>query len=285
VEEKTGGRILASSVAAISLDDIRLGGPENISLHLGALPPGSVCVVNCASMRDLEVFTLGLLKAELAGKTFLYRTAASFASVRMGLDARPLLLSEEVYLGEEHGALIVAGSYVPRTTSQLEVLLEEEGMTGVELDVGAVLDSGRRDPTVLEAADRATRLIADGKDVAIFTSRQVVAGRSPGEALSIGQKISTALVDAVRFINIRPRYLLAKGGITASDIATRALNVKRAMVRGQVLPGVPVWELGPESRYPGLPYVVFPGNVGNADSLAQIVRLWGTSAVYSSEGA
>ena len=157
----------------------------------------------------------------------------------------------------------------------------------MELDAAAVLDAGRRDAEVVLVAHQTTLLIADGKDAAIFTSRQVVAGQSPCEAFSIGQKISTALVDVVRLIEIRPRYVLAKGGITSSDIATRALNVKRAMVRGQVLPGVPVWGLGPESRYPGLPYVVLPGNVGTPDSLAQIVRLRGKcpSAVYSSEGA
>jgi uncharacterized protein YgbK (DUF1537 family) len=42
-------------------------------------------------------------------------------------------------------------------------------------------------------------------------------------------------------------------------------------VLGQVLPGVPVWQLGAEARFPGLNYVVFPGNVGGADALAAAV--------------
>jgi uncharacterized protein YgbK (DUF1537 family) len=63
---------------------------------------------------------------------------------------------------------------------------------------------------------------------------------------------------------------VAKGGITASDVATAGLGVRRAWVLGQIQPGVPVWRLGPESRYPGKPYVVFPGNVGGPDSLARI---------------
>jgi uncharacterized protein YgbK (DUF1537 family) len=44
-----------------------------------------------------------------------------------------------------------------------------------------------------------------------------------------------------------------------------------AVVLGQVRPGVPVWRLGPETRFPGLPYVVFPGNVGGPETLAEIV--------------
>jgi uncharacterized protein YgbK (DUF1537 family) len=77
----------------------------------------------------------------------------------------------------------------------------------------------------------------------------------------------------VQAISTRPRYLLAKGGITSSDVATQGLNVKRAMVLGQILPGVPVWKLGSESRHPGLNYIVFPGNVGDAQSLVKIVNM------------
>ena len=83
--------------------------------------------------------------------------------------------------------------------------------------------------------------------------------------------MSSALVSIVRAIRVRPRYFLAKGGITSSDMATKALDVKRAMVLGQILPGVPVWKTGPESRFPGLTYLVFPGNVGGPEALAQVV--------------
>jgi uncharacterized protein YgbK (DUF1537 family) len=43
------------------------------------------------------------------------------------------------------------------------------------------------------------------------------------------------------------------------------------MVLGQIAPGVPVWRSGPESRWPGLPYVIFPGNVGDSETLARVV--------------
>jgi len=70
---------------------------------------------------------------------------------------------------------------------------------------------------------------------------------------------------------VKPRYILAKGGITSSDLATKGLAVKRAWVLGQILPGVPVWRLGPESDAPGMVYIVFPGNVGGPEALAEIV--------------
>jgi uncharacterized protein YgbK (DUF1537 family) len=103
----------------------------------------------------------------------------------------------------------------------------------------------------------------------IFTSRTVVSSES-GQ-LAAGEAISRGLVEIVAGIHQRPGFIIAKGGITSSDIGTAALGVQRAIVLGQIRPGVPVWRLSEESRFPNLPYVVFPGNVGDAGTLAEIV--------------
>ena len=83
--------------------------------------------------------------------------------------------------------------------------------------------------------------------------------------------VSDALVSVVSQVRRRPRFIVAKGGITSSDLGTRALGVRIAHVPGQVAPGVPVWTLGDETPFPGLPYVIFPGNVGTPDALADVV--------------
>lgn len=49
--------------------------------------------------------------------------------------------------------------------------------------------------------------------------------------------------------------------------------MRRVQVLGQIMAGVPVWRLGSESEYPGLPYMVFRGNVGERDTLASIVTI------------
>jgi uncharacterized protein YgbK (DUF1537 family) len=108
--------------------------------------------------------------------------------------------------------------------------------------------------------------------VVIATSRELITSLDAASSLDIGARISAALVEVVQRLKVRPRYLIAKGGITSSDLATRALGVKRAMVLGQILPGVPVWELGAESKFPGLPYIVFPGNVGGREALKEAVE-------------
>jgi uncharacterized protein YgbK (DUF1537 family) len=117
----------------------------------------------------------------------------------------------------------------------------------------------------------AEEALQSGHDIVIYTSRELVAGADAASSLAIGRRVSAGLSAVVRAITTQPRYLIAKGGITSSDVATKGLDVMRAMVLGQVLPGVPVWQLGPESRHPGMVYIVFPGNVGGPEALAEIV--------------
>jgi uncharacterized protein YgbK (DUF1537 family) len=258
-------------VASISLADIRVGGRERVTARLLELTGSQVCVVNAVSMRDLEVFTLGLLAAEAAGKQFLYRTAASFVQVRAGLDSQPLLKPAELKLPASGGGLVVVGSYVPKTTSQVAALLARPGIVSLEVEVGALLDETRQANEIERVVRQTNQALSQNRDVVIFTSRRLITGSDAESSLSIGQRVSASLVAIVRAVSVRPRYILAKGGITSSDVATQGLAVKRTLVLGQILPGVPVWQLGPESHYPGLVYIVFPGNVGGPQALAEVV--------------
>jgi uncharacterized protein YgbK (DUF1537 family) len=271
VEEKTEGRIPAKAVDSIALEDIRCGGPTCVTERLLQLADGTVCIVNAASNRDLEVFVCGMLAAEARGRRFLYRSAASFVPVRAGLAPRELLSPTELEMPATGGGLIVAGSHVPRTTEQVRALLSETEVVGHEVRVNNLLSEEHRTREVERAIDEATRALGSGRDVALFTSRRLVPGGTAEESLAIGRRISESLVSIVRGVSTVPRYVLAKGGITASDLATGGLHAKRSMVLGQILPGVPVWQLGSESRYPGLAYIVFPGNVGNHRGLVDVV--------------
>ena len=105
-----------------------------------------------------------------------------------------------------------------------------------------------------------------------MTSRRLKTGASTAENLAIGQSVSAALVDVVRGVRVGPRFIVAKGGITSSDVATQGLGIKQAMVLGQIAAAVPVRRPGAESRFPDVPYVVFPGNVGGPETLAQVVE-------------
>jgi uncharacterized protein YgbK (DUF1537 family) len=141
----------------------------------------------------------------------------------------------------------------------------------VEVHVPALLTEARHAAEVTRVTHEIEQGLRGNADVVLFTSRTLVTGTDAASNLALGQRVSAGLVAVMRTLTTRPRYVLAKGGITSSDIATQGLGVKRALVLGQILPGVPVWQLGAETRHPGLGYIVFPGNVGGPQALAEVV--------------
>jgi uncharacterized protein YgbK (DUF1537 family) len=273
VAEKTGGRMPAESVASVSIEDIRQGGPARVAEKLARLRNGAACIINAASMRDLEVFVRGLLQAEASGKRFLYRTAASFVQVRAGLDPRPILTQADLALPEAGGGLVVVGSYVPRSTGQVNALLaQSELIRSVEIQVEALLEDKGWQAEIERVAGQASQALQQDQNVMLYTSRKLITVADAAASLAIGRRVSDGLIATMKLISTRPRYLLAKGGITSSDVATQGLGIKRAMVLGQILPGVPVWQAGRESRYPSLTYIVFPGNVGGPEAMVEVVK-------------
>jgi uncharacterized protein YgbK (DUF1537 family) len=151
----------------------------------------------------------------------------------------------------------------------LSRLLPHLGNHCYQVDVPTLLDVSKRERHIADIAGRVSNDLAEDRAVAVFTSRELVSPQGQ-DSLHVGRQVSQALVAIVSRLSQRPRLLVAKGGITSSDIATDACHVERAMVMGQILPGVPVWRCGPGSRFPDLPLVVFPGNVGTEDALVEI---------------
>ncbi|KAM5353397.1 hypothetical protein ACJ41O_000047 [Fusarium nematophilum] len=290
VMEKCGSRFGESSFVSVTLDNIRLGGATGVAEKLLSIEPGSnsVFIVNAAAESDMHVFVAGLLEAEKNGRRYLYRTGAAFVSSRLGIKGIPPLTLADLGVSTETssasqlpGGLIIAGSYVPKTTAQLKVLRERRGdkLTVIELDVAELVASPEAAETVVAAAAKqASTKISQGHDVLAMTSRKLIKGNDALSSLNIGSKVAKALVQLVEAIDVRPRYLIAKGGITSSDAATKGLKMRRARILGQAAPGVPLWRCDEEtSRHRGVPYVVFPGNVGSDQTLADIVEAWSTA--------
>ncbi len=269
VEEKTGGRVPAREVVGLPLDAIRRDGPEGVCNLLRTVRRG-VVAVDAVTAGDLEVVACGALMAEHAGSALLYRTAASFVNARLGTPEPPLLDSTALGVGKGAG-LTVVGSYVLKTTEQLHHLLAT-GVQGVELSVSALLEASTRKAEVNRAAEAVNRHMADGVSPVVYSSRELVIGDSVNEHLDINRRVSEGLVEVVRRLERVPSFLVAKGGITSSDLAIKALGVERAVIAGQVIAGVPVWRLDDSSRFPSLPFVVFPGNVGTEHDLTNVVK-------------
>ncbi|HET6541006.1 MAG TPA: four-carbon acid sugar kinase family protein [Chryseolinea sp.] len=265
VEEKSGGKFKASETIACSLDDIRIGGPDVLARKLKSCKPGSVVIANATSYKDLEVLAMGVLKAEKFGQQFLYRSSATFVSIRAGIAPGKILTSLKQD-DSGHGSLIIVGSYVPKTTSQLAYLLDQKKLESIEIDVQELLNSratNKSDSIIKQTDD----WLASGKDVVIYTSRELKTGSDAESSLFINSSISSFLVDIVKGITVRPSFFIAKGGITSSDLASKGLSSETALILGQAIAGVPVWQLDSKSKFPEMIYIVFPGNVGDSTAL------------------
>ena len=272
VNEKTRGAVSSESVQSISIEDLRRGGPEEVAQKLMEASLGGVSIVNAASYRDMEVAVAGLIQVEEEGVRFVYRTAASFVRVRAGLEEKPLLVPEELDLPEGKGGLVVVGSFVPRTTRQLEDLLQKIEISQVEIEVNRLLVPSRRRVEIERVRNQIEDLLEEGRDVVLYTSRRPITGHTNERNLSIGRTVSASLVEVVRSCRVSPRYLITKGGITSSDLACSGLGASRCWVMGQILPGIPVWRVDRSTKWDGMILVVFAGNVGRTDSLTNLVR-------------
>jgi uncharacterized protein YgbK (DUF1537 family) len=277
VAEKSGGAIQPGEVVTLTVDDIRLGGPQRVAEILAGVTGGAFVVVNAVEYADLDVVVLGLLDAEAAGKSFLYRTGPSFVQALGGLDPQDPLQASEIWPAGQPGGhgLVVVGSHVGLTSRQVAVAQQHGGLAEVELDVVAVADSARRDAHLADV----TRLVASTLkhiDVLLFTSRSLLRGMDAAASLEIARQVSTAVIEVVRgALAAKPAWVIAKGGITSHDVAVRGLGIRRATVLGQLLPGL-VSVLRPIDATPeviGMPYVVFAGNVGDETTLAHVIDL------------
>lgn len=273
IEEKTNGEIEASCIYSFSIENIRLANTEVLASQILEIPSNAYCIFNSLNYQDLDKVTNALLLAEKSGKKIIYRTSSSFVPSYIGLPPKGLLnLSDLIQHNSKNGGLTIVGSYVKKSSEQLQnalSLFDEDSI--VEVDASKIIedDSNSYKNSLVEQIDKK---ILKGKDVIVFTSRILITGADTNSTIKIANKISKALVYLVNTLSITPRYLIAKGGITSHDIATKGLGMKRSKVLGQLLPGIPVWEMGEETRFPRLPYVVFPGNVGDVNSLNTIIK-------------
>ncbi len=267
VEEKTKGKIQGENVKSISLEDIRLDTDNALRKKINAFEGGDACIVNAASYADLDLVSLAILTSEI---TPIFRTAASFVASVSPNPRKGLLPVEAFHAPSGHGGLMVVGSYVPMTTTQLTHLQQNTDIIGLELDVEALLSNESISPQ--ELAKQVDADLQSGKDVMVFTSRKLISASTSDENLKIGKTISDYLVQFVAALQVVPKYVMGKGGITSNVIASDGLGARRGMVMGQLIAGVPVWQLGPESKFPGVPYIVFPGNVGGKQGLTEAYK-------------
>ena len=274
LQERSGGAVRAAEVLSIGLDDIRSGGPARVREILAGARDRRWVVVNATEYSDMEVVAEAIGELEAKGRTVITRCGPSFVRPLAGQSGARVVDPETITIPEgrlDHG-LVVVGSHVGLTTTQLRAVQARGTLVEVELEVPALLDERRAEH--LEAVVATVRETLERDDCVVYTSRDLVSTDDPAESLAIARSVSDAVVEVVQRVrDARPAWVVAKGGITSHEVAASGLGIRRAEVEGQFWAGqVSLFSAreAPEEVM-GMPYVVFPGNVGGEQALADVV--------------
>ena len=276
IEEKTKGAFKAEDVLCISLDDLRAVNVDKIEEQLLNVKGFNKIIVNAADYIDVKVFCVALYRAMRKGKLFMMRTAAGIVKVLGGITDIPLLTRKDMVVKETaNGGIIVVGSHTDKTTRQLNELKKVPGLKCIELNATLVKDEEAFEKEVARCLKEEEEAIKAGTTVCCYTTRALITADSddPEDHLRLSVRISDAVQSLVGRLSVTPAFVIAKGGITSSDVGVKALAVKKANVLGQIRPGIPVWQTGEESRFPLTPYVIFPGNVGEDSTLREACEI------------
>jgi uncharacterized protein YgbK (DUF1537 family) len=268
VAEKTHRRVAAKDAARLTLGDLRAG---HSNAWLAALAGNAVGVVDGETPADYQVFADAALAAAANGKRLLFRSAASLLTALAKLPPQPVAAeSFAALVRDARPGAVVVGSHVAKTTAQLAALLKARRTVGLPLDVSRLPDAHAA--VVEELVASVAHAHAQGLTPVVYTSRGERQFGSTAERLAFGAAVSAALMDVVHRLPETLGFLISKGGITSNDVLSTGLGLATSRVLGQILPGVTVVQTPPTHRLPRLPVVIFPGNVGGEDALAEAYR-------------
>jgi len=267
--EKTGGLIKRDRIGWISLDTIRNSSLEQLSEAIKALSSKTYITIDAFDYSDLHKFSAVFLTLFSKLDTCaVLRTSSSLPKALSGISDIDLLNHETLVVKKGTG-LFVVGSHVKKSTIQLQNLLNSSKVQGLEINIDEVLKQPEK--LLNEVLDKLKHLEQQGLTPVIYTSRQELRLTEPAKRLKIGQTISAFLVNIVKNLPYKPTYIVAKGGITSHDILTKGLGIETASIMGQILPGVPVLKTDAYNLYPNMPYIIFPGNVGDEEALRTLL--------------
>ena len=295
VEEKTAGRVPATAVQRIGLDELgaaAVGGEaaERLIQRLLGLRGNPVVVADGSRPEHLEALARAIWAAQASGSRLLIQSAAGLIQALAELPPPPLDSQGLAALrrGSAPGAVLV-GSHVSLADAQLAALLVEPGCGGVEVPVEAVLADLRRGTLPSTALEKELLVAMNGlRDrgltPVLFTSRGERSCADENERRVLGEALAALMARIAAGLPADLSYLISKGGITTQTLLTTGLGVGAVRLEGQLLPGLSLVRLPADHpRLPGLPLLTFPGNLGEPGTLVQAWRRMEAAAVAPGE--
>ena len=274
VAEKTAGRISADQVERFGLEDVR----GDLSERLHRLTGNVCCAVDAEQQADLDSFARQVVAAAADGKRFLFRSAASLLTAFAQLPPQPVAPKDMAsFVRGGRPGVVLVGSHVAKSTRQLEDLIAHTDVQPIEIVLGR-LDSDRAG-LLADLKAQVDAAIGDGRNVVLYTSRGERQFATKAERLAFGERVSALLVEIVRALPADIGFLISKGGITSNDTLSKGLALRTARVLGQVRAGCSMVRCPVDHpRFPDLPVVIFPGNVGGDDALSEVYRVLTSAA-------
>ena len=269
VEEKTKGSIKATEVERFLLEDIRQSSLE----RLMQLEGNRCAVVDGEKQEDLDKFAEDLLSAAASGKRFLFRSAASILTSLAQLGQQPIAAEEMAkYKPTDKPGVVLVGSHVKKTTQQLQDLLTQSDIVGIEVDVKQLRDHpDQKDELLNNILEQVKTVYKNDQTPVVYTSREELTFETVQKRLDFGVSVSSLLMEVVQGLPHDISFLISKGGITSNDVLSTGLKLQAVRLLGQVLPGCSMVRTEQDHPlFPNLPVVLFPGNVGSVQGLSTV---------------
>ncbi|WEO77592.1 four-carbon acid sugar kinase family protein [Cryobacterium sp. SO2] len=254
VRQKSG-----RDAVSVPLELVRADAVHEVLLTAAA---GSVVVPDAVTNDDIRRIARGVEAARARGANIVVRSASPLAAALAGVESDGLLPSP--LLAVPVPTLLVCGSHTQGATAQLDLVAAGHGPAVVIPTADALRDPAGTGSTVARTA--AAELA--GRGVSVVTTER--ARSAAHNTLEHGRLVMEALTSTVRALLPAVEVVVSKGGITSADVARVGLGATRAVVLGQVLPGVSVWRLVASDGRERL-HVVVPGNVGEPDALVKVL--------------
>jgi DNA-binding FadR family transcriptional regulator/uncharacterized protein YgbK (DUF1537 family) len=248
----------------VPLEKLRSNGPSLITEILCNAESGTVIVPDSETYEDIELIVWGLLDAEERGRNVVVRSASTLAAIRAGLHGA------NVYSVRNEGkVLVICGSHTAASTRQINKLVEHTFQPVIIPSNRAIHEN--HDSLSTELANEILKSLHLKNFAIISTERE---RKKEHSDLTDGAKVMKVLTETVKKVKSNFDAIISKGGITSANVATDGLLALHARVRGQLEPGVSLWDLTLENGRT-IPYAVVPGNIGHDRTLVEIATKFG----------
>ena len=273
--EKSNGKYNKDDIFSLSNSTIQ-SGPDFIFEVLSKIETYKKIICNVETIQDSENVADALRLLQESDKYYVIRCAPTFPKVLAKIGSK-MIEPSSLVRNTKVGGLVVVGSHVGLTTKQLSHLFEKnKSILPFEVRVNKLIQPSERENEIETAINVLNKVLIEGKDICLFTSRtKEIQSDHFSSPLEISLSISKALCKIVAGLSVKPSYLCAKGGITSSDLLSKACNMSTVRVVGQLIKGVTVVkDISVNIKYENMPFIIFPGNVGEVDSLTKTIRMF-----------